>query len=77
MTHFTPLYPNIHLVEYEDTFPFKGDLSPLAASHAYSEADISTLLALAIESGLSVIPLVIKRMVWFGIECIIYQLRPA
>jgi len=46
------------LLEYEDTFPFKGELRPLAASHAYSEADISTLLALAKESGLSVIPLV-------------------
>lgn len=46
------------LLEYEDTFPFKGELRPLAASHAYSESDISTLLALAKDSGLSVIPLV-------------------
>jgi len=46
------------LVEYEDTFPFKGELSPLAASHAYSDSDISTLLAVAKECALSVIPLV-------------------
>jgi len=45
------------LVEYEDTFPFKGELSPLSSPHAYTETDISTFLALAKDCSLTVIPL--------------------
>ena len=46
------------LAEYEDTFPFKGELSPLSSPHAYTETDISTFLALAKDCSLTVIPLV-------------------
>ncbi|NWX45774.1 HEXDC Hexosaminidase, partial [Steatornis caripensis] len=46
------------LIEYEDMFPFKGDLGILKAPHAYSEEDIERIQQLAELHKLEVVPLV-------------------
>lgn len=46
------------LVEYEDMFPFTGNLSGLAAGNAYSSSDIQRFRAAARENGLELVPLV-------------------
>lgn len=46
------------LIEYEDTFPYDGDLNFLACSEAYSKQNIGELLLLAERLELDVIPLV-------------------
>lgn len=46
------------LVEYEDMFPYSGQLSELAAPNAYSPDQVQQLLALAKQHNLEVIPLV-------------------
>ncbi|KAF2895886.1 hypothetical protein ILUMI_10282 [Ignelater luminosus] len=47
------------LIEYEDMFPYSGPLlKNVSASNAYSLEDIKTILKLAEESRLSVIPLI-------------------
>ncbi|KAH7728644.1 Protein HEX-4 [Aphelenchoides avenae] len=45
------------LMEYEDYFPYKGNLSILRATHCYSEDDVKEILALAHQNDLEVIPL--------------------
>ncbi|XP_025194416.1 hexosaminidase D [Melanaphis sacchari] len=46
------------LLEWEDMFPWSGNLSPIAASNAYSKADIREILKMAAINGLEVIPLI-------------------
>ena len=46
------------LIEYEDMFPYSGELSSLKSGNAYSEKDIDKILSLAKENGFLVIPLV-------------------
>uniref|UniRef100_A0A6I8SDM2 beta-N-acetylhexosaminidase n=1 Tax=Xenopus tropicalis TaxID=8364 RepID=A0A6I8SDM2_XENTR len=46
------------LIEYEDTFPYYGELLPLRAPHAYSPQEIREILRLAQSCQLEVIPLV-------------------
>ncbi|OQV13805.1 Hexosaminidase D [Hypsibius exemplaris] len=46
------------LMEYEDMFPYTGRLKVVKAKNAYSRDDIVTILRLAKENGLYVIPLV-------------------
>lgn len=46
------------LIEYEDMFPYSGNLSELAAGHHYSVNDIQHMLKLASDNSLQVIPLV-------------------
>uniref|UniRef100_A0A8C5QUD5 beta-N-acetylhexosaminidase n=1 Tax=Leptobrachium leishanense TaxID=445787 RepID=A0A8C5QUD5_9ANUR len=46
------------LIEYEDMFPFTGELEVLKSTHAYSEADIDKLLHHAEANKLEVVPLV-------------------
>ncbi|OWA53214.1 Hexosaminidase D [Hypsibius exemplaris] len=46
------------LMEYEDMFPFTGELKVVNAKNGYSKEDVKTILRLANESGLYVIPLV-------------------
>ena len=46
------------LIEYEDMFPYTGELSMLAAENAYSTKDISRLLLACKNNNLEVIPLV-------------------
>ncbi|XP_074867120.1 hexosaminidase D-like [Carettochelys insculpta] len=46
------------LVEYEDMFPFKGELEILKAPYAYSEDDVEKIQQLAKLNGLEVVPLV-------------------
>ncbi|XP_043349707.1 hexosaminidase D-like isoform X2 [Dermochelys coriacea] len=46
------------LVEYEDMFPFKGELETLKSPYAYSEDDIEKIQQLAALSKLEVVPLV-------------------
>ncbi|MEE6506822.1 hypothetical protein FKM82_007866 [Ascaphus truei] len=55
---FSALGANGLLIEYEDMFPYDGELRPLRAAHAYSPEDIGEILRLAKVSGLEVIPLV-------------------
>ncbi|NXW07619.1 HEXDC Hexosaminidase, partial [Fregetta grallaria] len=46
------------LIEYEDMFPFKGELEILKSSYAYSEEDIERIQQLAELHKLEVVPLV-------------------
>ncbi|KAJ8345031.1 hypothetical protein SKAU_G00292240 [Synaphobranchus kaupii] len=46
------------LLEYEDMFPYEGELKVLRSPYAYSAEDIKTILNLAKLSKLQVIPLV-------------------
>ncbi|XP_068764878.1 hexosaminidase D-like [Struthio camelus] len=46
------------LVEYEDMFPFKGELETLRSPYAYSEEDVERIQQLAELSKLEVVPLV-------------------
>ncbi|XP_066962631.1 hexosaminidase D isoform X1 [Macrobrachium rosenbergii] len=46
------------LLEYEDMFPFKGRLAPLAAKNHYSRKQITNLVTACRNNGLEVIPLV-------------------
>ncbi|XP_061456118.1 hexosaminidase D-like isoform X2 [Rhineura floridana] len=55
---FSKLGANGVLVEYEDMFPFKGDLEILKSPYAYSEEDIDKIQELAELNKLELIPLV-------------------
>ena len=46
------------LLEYEDTFPFEGELAEARHGHAYSFDDIKTIKKLAKDNNLYIIPLV-------------------
>ena len=46
------------LLEYEDTFPYAGELQVISAGNAYNRNDIVKLNAAAEASGLEIIPLV-------------------
>ncbi|NXH40029.1 HEXDC Hexosaminidase, partial [Dicaeum eximium] len=46
------------LIEYEDMFPFKGELEILRCPYAYSEEDIERIQQLAEQHKLEVVPLV-------------------
>ncbi|KRZ44770.1 Hexosaminidase D, partial [Trichinella pseudospiralis] len=46
------------LIEWEDMFPFEGELQPLKNRNAYSKAEVESILRWAREVGLDVIPLV-------------------
>ncbi|CAH1793945.1 unnamed protein product, partial [Owenia fusiformis] len=46
------------LVEYEDTFPYHGDLQDLVSKNAYSKSEVVQLLDLAKSHNMTVIPLV-------------------
>ena len=52
------LYDRDCVVEWEDMFPYEGELEELAAGDCYSKEDVQRMLALANENSLSVIPLV-------------------
>ncbi|XP_042336643.1 hexosaminidase D-like isoform X2 [Sceloporus undulatus] len=55
---FSKLGANGVLIEYEDMFPFTGELEILRSPYAYSEEDIGKVLELAERNKLEVIPLV-------------------
>ncbi|KAL8174905.1 UNVERIFIED_CONTAM: hypothetical protein K2H54_005404, partial [Gekko kuhli] len=55
---FSKLGANGVLIEYEDMFPFKGELEVLKSPYAYSEEDIEKIQDLAELNKLEVIPLV-------------------
>ncbi|XP_069065829.1 hexosaminidase D-like [Pleurodeles waltl] len=55
---FAKLGANGLLIEYEDMFPFHGDLEILRSPYAYSEQDIKKILHLAEINRLKVVPLV-------------------
>ncbi|XP_034986499.2 hexosaminidase D isoform X2 [Zootoca vivipara] len=55
---FSKLGANGILIEYEDMFPFKGDLEILKSPYAYSEEDIKKIQELAALNKLELIPLV-------------------
>jgi len=46
------------LLEWEDMFPFWGKLAGIAAGNAYSRQDVQSILQMAREHNLEVIPLV-------------------
>ncbi|KAG8197339.1 hypothetical protein JTE90_013466 [Oedothorax gibbosus] len=65
ITYFKAIFPllkyagaNGILMEYEDTFPFWGPLSPIASSNAYSKKQIRYVLDLAKHHNMIVIPLI-------------------
>ncbi|XP_015925127.1 hexosaminidase D [Parasteatoda tepidariorum] len=65
ITYFKSIFPLIRnagangiLMEYEDTFPFWGPLSSIAASNAYTKKQIRYILELAKNNDLIIIPLV-------------------
>ncbi|XP_048351549.1 hexosaminidase D-like isoform X2 [Sphaerodactylus townsendi] len=55
---FSKLGANGILIEYEDMFPFKGELEVLKSPYAYSEEDVERIQNLAEINKLEVIPLV-------------------
>ncbi|XP_077172953.1 hexosaminidase D-like isoform X2 [Paroedura picta] len=55
---FSKLGANGILIEYEDMFPFQGELEVLRSPYAYSEQDIERIQDLAQRNKLEVIPLV-------------------
>ncbi|KAG9476706.1 hypothetical protein GDO78_002219 [Eleutherodactylus coqui] len=55
---FSKLGANGLLIEYEDMFPFTGELAILKSPYAYSEADLKQILHLAEINNLEVVPLV-------------------
>ncbi|XP_077864882.1 hexosaminidase D-like [Saccoglossus kowalevskii] len=55
---FRKLGANGLLVEYEDMFPYVGELKDIAAPNAYSATDVIYLQQLAKENGLEIIPLI-------------------
>uniref|UniRef100_T1E6B1 beta-N-acetylhexosaminidase n=1 Tax=Crotalus horridus TaxID=35024 RepID=T1E6B1_CROHD len=55
---FSKMGANGVLIEYEDMFPFKGELEILRSSYAYSEEDIAKIQELAGLNKLEIIPLV-------------------
>ncbi|KAF6028730.1 HEXDC [Bugula neritina] len=46
------------LIEWEDMFPYYGELEIISAKDCYSKEDVATMLSLAKENDLKVIPLV-------------------
>ena len=64
-SNFSSFFCHFSTAEYEDTFPFEGELSLLAATHAYSKDDIAAILTIAEECSLTVIPLVGSTALWF------------
>ncbi|XP_074596750.1 hexosaminidase D [Brevipalpus obovatus] len=46
------------VIEYEDMFPYKDDLQPIAAKNAYTEEDILSLLEEIKKHGMEIMPLV-------------------
>ena len=46
------------LVEYEDTFPYSGNISSLAAKNCYKKSEIDRVVSLAKNLSLTIIPLV-------------------
>ncbi|XP_053326438.1 hexosaminidase D-like [Spea bombifrons] len=65
LSYFEQIFPllsklgaNGLLIEYEDMFPFTGELEVLRSPHAYSESDIKNILHLAEINKLEVVPLV-------------------
>ncbi|CAI9569314.1 unnamed protein product [Staurois parvus] len=55
---FSKLGANGLLIEYEDMFPFTGELEILKSPYAYSEEDIGRILHLAEINNLEVVPLI-------------------
>ncbi|KAM9305453.1 hexosaminidase D-like [Gastrophryne carolinensis] len=55
---FSKLGANGVLIEYEDMFPFTGELELLKSTHAYSQEDLAKILHLAEINHLEVVPLV-------------------
>lgn len=65
VTYFEKIFPLMKkwgatglLIEYEDMFPYWGDITDIASEFAYSKECIASILQLAEDNGLSVIPLV-------------------
>ncbi|XP_077183735.1 hexosaminidase D [Paroedura picta] len=65
VSYLAEIFPLFHdlgangiLLEYEDMFPYKGELKPLQANDAYSPSEIKEILNLAKLHKLEVIPLV-------------------
>ncbi|KAK3085548.1 hypothetical protein FSP39_005156 [Pinctada imbricata] len=46
------------LIEYEDMFPYEGEISEISAPDAYSRDDVERILQIAAENDMIVIPLV-------------------
>ncbi|KAM5151521.1 hexosaminidase D-like [Mantella aurantiaca] len=55
---FSKLGANGLLIEYEDMFPFTGELEILKSPYAYSDEDIAKILHLAEMNNLEVVPLI-------------------
>lgn len=55
------------LIEYEDTFPFEGQLAEAKYGNAYTKADIDMIKKLAKDNGLKLIPLIqtYGHLEWF------------
>ncbi|XP_067944529.1 hexosaminidase D-like [Watersipora subatra] len=45
------------LIEWEDMFPYEGELEEISAKDCYSKADVQSMLSLAKDNHLSIIPL--------------------
>ncbi|XP_028572897.2 hexosaminidase D [Podarcis muralis] len=65
VSYLAEIFPLFHalgangiLLEYEDMFPYDGELKPLQANDAYSSAEIKEILKLAKLHELEVVPLV-------------------
>jgi len=52
------MHEYIYILEWEDMFPYYGELEIISAKDCYSKEDVATMLSLAKENDLKVIPLV-------------------
>ena len=53
-----PCALHFNIIEWEDSFPYDGEIETIAAEDCYSKEDVKQILALAKKNDLFVIPLI-------------------
>ncbi|CAH2059400.1 unnamed protein product, partial [Iphiclides podalirius] len=62
LTSLLPLFKDVGanalLLEYEDMFPYKGDIANLSSKYCYKEQELKEFIKFATNEGLEIIPLI-------------------